>query len=234
MKWTISWKINDLDPHYIGKEIIWNNSNITDQNKKTFFYHKWYDRGIKFIDHIYDYRIQRFYNFSEFKDLYQTSEHDYLKYTLLIHNIPKTWKAKLASEGIIYNLNNCLIHKTNEKTKFSKFVTKTLVESKCPNVNLATNKWDNHFGNENVNWPKIFKAPLYISVDTNLREFQYKYLMHKIPNNQFLFKCKLKSHNICDFCNMCIDSNYHMFWECHIHLSKSYGQKLEISLLNPH
>ena len=156
-----SWaKATYTEPTCIGNEIIWNNSNITDKNKKTFFYHQWYDRGIKFIDHIYDYRIQRFYNFSEFKDLYQTSEHDYLKYNLLIHNIPKTWKAQLASEGIIYNLNNSLIHKTNEKTKFSKFVTKTLVESKCPNVNLATNKWDNHFGNENVNWPDIFKAPL--------------------------------------------------------------------------
>ena len=115
-----------------------------------------------------------------------------------------------------YNLNNCHIHKTNEKTKFSKFVTNTLVASKCPNVNVATIKWENHFGNENVNWPNIFKVPFYITVDTKLREFQYKYLMHKIPNNQFLFKCKLKSHNICDFCNMCIDSNYHMFWECHI------------------
>jgi len=90
-----------------------------------------------------------------------------------------------------------------------------LVASKCHNVNLATNKWDNHFGNENVNWPNIFNAPLYITVDTKLREFQYKYLMHKIPNNQFLFKCKPKSHNIYDFCNMCIDSNYQMFWECH-------------------
>ena len=38
------------------------------------------------------------------------------------------------------------------------------------------------FGNENVNWPNIFKAPLYNTVDTKLREFQYKYLMHKIPN----------------------------------------------------
>ena len=88
-----SWaKASYTEPTCIGKEIIWNNSNITDQNKKTFFYHrsKWYDRGIKFIDHIYDYRIQRFYNFAEFKDLYQISEHFYLKYNSLIHNIPKT------------------------------------------------------------------------------------------------------------------------------------------------
>ena len=101
-----SWaKASYTEPTCIGKEIIWNNSNITDQNKRTFLYHKWYDRGIKFIDQIYDYRFRRFYNFSEFKDLYQISEHDYLKYNALIHNIPKPWKAQLVSEEIVYNPN---------------------------------------------------------------------------------------------------------------------------------
>ena len=43
-----SWaKASYTEQTCIGKEIIWNNPNITDQNKKTFFYHKWYDRGIK-------------------------------------------------------------------------------------------------------------------------------------------------------------------------------------------
>ena len=64
-----SWtKASYTEPTCIGKEIIWNNSNITDQNKKTFFYHKWYDRSIKFIDHIYDYKIQSFYNFQNSKN----------------------------------------------------------------------------------------------------------------------------------------------------------------------
>lgn len=81
----------------------------------------------------------------------------------------------------------------------------------------------NHFCNKQdlqnhreINRQEIFLAPLNITNDTKLREFQYKYLMHKIPNNQFLFKCKLKNYNICDFCNMCIDSNRHMFWECQL------------------
>jgi len=89
------------------RKLLWHRkhrkSNITDQNKITFLYHKGYDRGIKFIDQIYDDRFQRFYNFSEFKDLYQISEHDYLKYNSLIHNIPKIWKAQLVSEEIVYN-----------------------------------------------------------------------------------------------------------------------------------
>ena len=40
--------------------------------------------------------------------------------------------------------------------------------------------------------------------------------MHRIPNNRFLYKCKLKSHNICDFCSMCLDANKHTIYECHV------------------
>ena len=39
----------------IGKEIIWNNTNIK-SNIKPFFFHDWVDKGIVFIEHIYDYR----------------------------------------------------------------------------------------------------------------------------------------------------------------------------------
>lgn len=40
--------------------------------------------------------------------------------------------------------------------------------------------------------------------------------MRIVPNNSFLFKCKLKPSNLCDFCLMSTDSNKHMFWECNI------------------
>jgi len=158
-----------LNQLVFGKEIIWKHSNITDQNKITFLYHKRYDRGIKFIDQIYD---NRFFNFSEIKDLYQISEHDYLKYNSLIHNKPKPWKAQLVSKENVYNHNNCLIHKTNEKTKFSRFVTNVLVTRKCPNVNLATIKWEDHLNKQRLYWLNIFKASLNITVDTKLGEFQ--------------------------------------------------------------
>jgi len=51
------------------------------------------------------------YNVSEFKALYQISEYEFLKYNSLIHNIPKTWKAQLASEGFI---NICITASQNK------------------------------------------------------------------------------------------------------------------------
>ena len=43
----------------IGKEILWNNTNIK-SNIKPFFLHDWADKGIVFIEHIYDYRNKQF------------------------------------------------------------------------------------------------------------------------------------------------------------------------------
>ena len=61
-----------------------------------------------------------------------------------------------------------------------------------------------------------YTQPFQITIDTKLREFQYKHLMNIIPNNSFLYKCKISESNLCDFCNMSIDSTSHMFWECQI------------------
>ena len=52
-------KINNSEStHVTAKEIIWNNSQIK-CNNKILFYHDWYEKGIKFIEHIYDFRIQK-------------------------------------------------------------------------------------------------------------------------------------------------------------------------------
>ena len=38
--------------------------------------------------------------------------------------------------------------------------------------------------------------------------------MRIIAANDMLLKYKLKTSNICDFCNMYVDTAKHMFWEC--------------------
>ena len=67
----ISWsKVKgNAEQTNIGKEIIWNNSKIKVQNK-TLFNKKWFERGIQYIEHIYDYRKKDFYCFKDFIDLY--------------------------------------------------------------------------------------------------------------------------------------------------------------------
>jgi len=53
-----------------------------------------------------------------------------------------------------------------------------------------------------------------ITIDTKLRSFQYKYLMHIVPNNEKLFKYGIIESSLCDFCSTASESNIHLFWEC--------------------
>jgi len=53
-----------------------------------------------------------------------------------------------------------------------------------------------------------------ITIDSKLRSFQYKYLMHIVPNNEKLFKYGMIESSLCDFCSTRPESNIHLFWEC--------------------
>ena len=57
----IAWcKINYSETQKsISKQIIWNNSDIKCSNT-ILYYKQWQERGIKYIAHIYDYRIKQF------------------------------------------------------------------------------------------------------------------------------------------------------------------------------
>ncbi len=52
------------------------------------------------------------------------------------------------------------------------------------------------------------------TIDTVIRNFQYKYLKRIIPTNKYLYKCKLTNSELCDFCNMHVETQEHLFWEC--------------------
>ena len=52
------------------------------------------------------------------------------------------------------------------------------------------------------------------TVDVKLINFDYKYLMRIIPNNRYLFKCKLVPSVLYDFCLMQEETNVHLFWQC--------------------
>ena len=68
------------------------------------------------------------------------------------------------------------------------------------------------------------------TIDIKLRNFQYKYLMRIVPNNEYLFKCKLAPTVLCDFCAMQEETNVHLFWECFY--VQEYWSKIQKFLKN--
>ena len=75
-------------------------------------------------------------------------------------------------------------------------------------------------------------VPILSTIDTKLRNFQLKFLHRIIPTNKSLFKYKIVNSNICDICNMNIDSIKHLFWEC-LHVQHFWSElKNYLSTLN--
>ncbi|KAH3717806.1 hypothetical protein DPMN_060602 [Dreissena polymorpha] len=56
--------------------------------------------------------------------------------------------------------------------------------------------------------------PYKATIESTLRNFQYKYIHRIIATNKYLFKCKLSNSNLCDFCSENIETIEHLFWEC--------------------
>ncbi|KAH3741154.1 hypothetical protein DPMN_047874 [Dreissena polymorpha] len=85
-----SWSdvTHNLETQTSCKTILWNNKDIP-SNNKTFFYKDWFERSIKYVDQLYDYRIKDFYFFDDICYIYGIPLNNFLKYYTLIRSIPK-------------------------------------------------------------------------------------------------------------------------------------------------
>ena len=87
-------------------------------------------------------------------------------------------------------------------------------------------KWEESF--HDINWKKTYNTIIKCTIDTNIRYFQYKFLMRILPSNRFLLKCKLVNSSLCDFCAMHEETIIHLFWECSI--SRDFWNSIECFL----
>ena len=91
-------------------------------------------------------------------------------------------------------------------------------------------KWEQDFPNITLNWKHIYNIPRFATIETKIRNFQYKYLMNNIPTNKHLMKLNIVSDSLCDFCSMHPETVNHMFWECRI--TQIFWNELQTSLNN--
>jgi hypothetical protein len=142
-------------------------------NEKSRFYKSWYEKGIVYLEHLFDFRINQFYTFENFKTIYQIPDEVYLKYQILIRNI-----YSYVITGI--NLDNVNINTPNKNILTSFIETnetnKYLYEHQLKQDNIikhiAENKWENIFENENICREKTYQNILSTTIDTKIRYFQ--------------------------------------------------------------
>ena len=202
----------------VYSKVIWNNSNLRIANKP-YFFQSWFDRGIKCLKHIHNNTSKRFYSFIDLVDKYNLPASDFLKYMSLVASIPMSLKNALNNE---YNNNSNSTRSIDILTKLlkTKEANKFLYTYQSSNEHLddipSQLKWASYFENENLNWDTIYSNIFTSTIDTKLRNFQYKYLFRIIPTNKRLFTQNIANSNLCDFCNMDIETIQHLFWECNL------------------
>lgn len=147
---------------------------------------------------------------------YNIVDGDFLKYLTLIKTINKIWGQELKDYHATLNKEpEYLIDKLRKKNKVNKILYNKQIELKQKN-NKCLIKWDIEFPEEELNWKHILTTPIHSTIDTKLREYQYKYIMNLVPNNDYLHKCKITNSRLCDFCSMAPETQKHLFWECPI------------------
>ena len=208
-----NYKEITVENESISKQILWNNSYIKNKHD-TLFYNKWFDKGVTFIEHIYDYRVKTFLSFQDFQTFFDIESKDFLKYHKLINCIPLEWKNKLKSETIVGNNNQeYLIDEiVKSKSKYNILYLRHINNLGKSIEVKPQKKWEDVF--DNIDWKKTYNTIINCTIDTKIRYFQYKYLIRILPSNRFLLKCKLVNSSLCDFCAMHEETIIHLFWEC--------------------
>ena len=142
------------------------------------------------IEHIYDFRLRRFYTFEQMRNLYDISKNDFLKYFNIVSNISKEWKNKLKNENVNTTQDETkrTLHiVTKQKGSINKSLYNIqLVAENVPKIK-AEEKWSKEIPQHEMNWPQFYLMSFNCTVDVKLRNFNYKYLMRIIPNNKYLF-----------------------------------------------
>ncbi len=204
----------------ILKQPLWFNSHIS-SNPDIMYITKWYIKRINQIKDIID-KNGNFLSHKQLKEKYDITTPFLTTLQLLISSIPIWWKNKLKTfttntncilVGNSINVNNKVlnIEKINCKDFYWHLINKA---SHMPNNILKWCETYHYFKNADPKtWQTIFKLPFQVIRETRIQTFQYKILHKVIWCNKWLFNIKIKTSELCDYCND-IDDITHFFFHC--------------------
>ena len=207
--WSKMTREEPTHEKYIPTQQLWLNSAIKIKNKP-IYWKKWIDLNVMYIQDLCEHGSLMTYN--QIRQKYGDSV-NYLEYRSIIAANPKDWK-------------NSLDQKENQqKTRLERYMEhKSIVKMVYHELNASPlllkpilMKWGKQNLNftvscERLTWEinKIKKITNYVK----LRSFQYRLLCCAIITNTHLFKFKIKSTNLCTFCDIEEESYEHLFFSC--------------------
>ncbi|KAL9964077.1 hypothetical protein ACROYT_G027656, partial [Oculina patagonica] len=180
------------------------------------------DIGIVKIGDLYD-------TWGEFKSnkepLYSTlSPVEHFILFSLFSALPEEWrkllkinKNSISSETYDLIQTDFNLRIQGKKVNLQNLKSKSLYDSfvsKISSIPTAQKKYNEAFSTHasQLDWEKIYLLPFKTTLDTKLREFQYKMLNRILYTNKMLFKFKKVDSPLCDFCEKELETIEHLFF----------------------
>ena len=221
--WTLLNEDNPSSPSEIANQVIWNNQFICIESKSVYN-SRLIDLGIVKIGDLYD----TWGGFKSNKEpLYSTlSPVEHFLLFSLFNAFPEEWRKILkTNKNSISSKTHDLIQTDfklcieGKKVNFQNLKSKSLYDSfvsKISSIPTAQKKYNEAFSTHTfqLDWEKIYLLPFKTTLDTKLREFQYKILNRILYTNKMLFKFKKVDSPLCDFCEKELETIEHLFFHC--------------------
>ena len=214
-----------LNPYVYLGESLWFNSFIQISNQSAF-YEIFSMRGINILKDLYnnDGKLLSFNELTE-KGILRNM---YFRWIQLIEAIPSQWKSTIKDHFTReeYNPQNivakhdCITHKSimsipslTCKSIYTKFVKK--LSTPPTSIRYFTEKLELE---EQFDWKLVFLTPRKVTIESQMRIFQYKILNNVLYLNKLLYKMKIVKSPLCYFCREQNQTPIHLFCKCKVTL----------------
>ena len=122
------------------------------------------------------------------------------------------------SDTIYLNLDNfeITLSKVSSKLLYRAFKSRKQVPP------TAQKKFKDKFSHILLNCNDIYSFPFIVTIETKIREFQYKVLNNIAFTNEKIFKFKMTDSPLCSFCKREVESLKHLLHYCDV--SKTFRE----------
>ena len=203
-------KENILSYEDVANQVIWNNKHIIIKKHSVFEKHL-LEEDILTVGDLFFRRVNR--------DLSPT---DRFKLMGLTDEVPVEWR-KRVKQSAHYTRpelrNKVHLKIDNADVDLSSVTSKSLYNAfkmAKQTPPSAQKRFQDQFPDVQFDWNEIYSLSFKVSLETKIREFQYKVLNNIVFTNEKLFKIKIIDSPQCTFCKNEIESLEHLFYNCEI------------------
>ena len=228
-KWKNYFTCQPTTPSVILSEFIWFNSYIK-IDKTPVFFPSFSDKKLNFIGQLFGLngKVKTWIDISSEFGLKNFQKFSWLQ---IIHSIPKTWKLSIASDnGNAKNLvfydhhlsRNCQIYCLTKLTCRELYSLIIKSETQKP---TSQGYFEKEFEGFSFEWKNIYLLPRKVTIDSSLRNFQYKILNNVLFLNKMLQKFGIVNSSVCSFCKQEDETILHLYYHCNV--TKDLWSKLK-------